>query len=109
LTASTSRALQQDEVARNELARRDVQLLPVAHGRRGRRRHPFQRFDRPLGTVFLDEAQHGREQDDHGDDDRLGGVPERERQPDRDDQDQDQDVLELLEQEPPGRDALGGL
>ena len=100
---------QQNDVARHELARRDVVFLPVPHHRSVRRRQLPERLDRPFGAVLLHESQHGREDDDDGDDHGFRRVPEHRRQAHRHEQDQDQDVLELGEQDLPRRDHVGGL
>ena len=73
---------QEHHVARHKLLGGDVDLVPVSHDGRSRRRHPAQGLDRALGPVLLDESEHGREQDDRGDHDRLDGVPERDRETD---------------------------
>ena len=98
---------EQDDVARHEVPRRHLHLLPCAQGARHRRRHALERLERPLRPVLLDEAQEDREQDDHGDGDRLRGVPERCRDGGGHQQDDDQDVLELPEQQGPGAHPAG--
>jgi hypothetical protein len=97
---------QQDDVARHELARRDVILLSVPRYRCVRRRHLAERLDRPFGAVLLHEAQHGGEDDDDGDDHGFRHVPEHRREAHRHEQDQDQHVLELGEQDLPRRDHV---
>ena len=100
---------QEHDIARHEVARRDFALLPIAQdGRRGRG-HPAQRLDGALGAVFLHKAQEHRKQHDDGDGDGFDAVPEKGGERRRDEQDDDQHILELLEENRPRRDAMGGL
>ena len=57
-----------DHVSRHQLARGDDHFLAVAHHACRRRGHFSQGFERPAGTVFLNETEHDGEQDDDGDD-----------------------------------------
>jgi hypothetical protein len=68
-----------------------------------------QSLERAFGPILLGESQQGCEQDDHGDNDGLGRVPEHRRQRDSNEQDDDQHVLELFEQQLPCRDRRGGV
>ncbi len=90
----------------HQVARRDLDLFPVAqHGGR-RRRHLAQRFDGPLGAVLLHKAQQHGEQHDDGDDHRFDAVPQQQRERRGNQQDQDEHVLELLQQDLESRDAI---
>ena len=61
---------QREDVAADQLARRDGPQLAVAQYGRRRRRHGLQRRQRALGLVLLDETQH-RVEDNHGRDDQC--------------------------------------
>ena len=101
--------VQQNEVAWHEPARRNLDLLAVADHRYGGRGHSPERFERAFRSVLLYEAQHYSEQHDHGDGDRLDAVSEKGGDRRSDQQDDDQDILELPEQNGPGRDTISGL
>ena len=71
---------QDHDIARHEVARRYVALLPIAEdGRRGRG-HLAQRLDGALGTVFLYEAQEDREEHNDCNGDRFDAMPEKGRE-----------------------------
>ena len=74
-----------------------------------RRRQTPQCLDRPVGPVFLHESQeHGKQHDD-GNRDGFDGVPQKCGQQSGHQENNDQDVLELLQEKIPGRDALNCL
>ena len=61
---------EEDDVAGNELLRRDLALLSVATHACGLREHSAQRLARSLGPVLLREREDGVHEDHH--DDRRG-------------------------------------
>jgi hypothetical protein len=100
---------QQHDVPGHQLPRRDLGLLAVAQGGGGGRGHAVQRLDGALGAELLRERQQHGEEQDGGDGHRLDFVAEDRGDGRGGDEDEDEDVLELLEQDPPRRDAAGGL
>ena len=100
---------QEDDIAGHEVARRDFNLLPIAQHRRGGRGHLAQRLDGTLGAVLLHEAQQHRKQHNDGDGDGFDPVPKKGGECRRHKENDDQHILELLQQDRPRRDAMGGL
>ena len=102
----------EDDVAGDDLARRNALALAVAHDGGFRRRQRHQCAHRFFGARLLDEAEHRVEHDDERDDDRFVGQggfarilqqPFDHRDDDGDEEDDHQEVLELLEQPLPPR------
>ena len=92
---------QSDNVAGDELAGRDVSLLPIPQHGGGGRGHLAQGLDGPLGAILLHKPEEHGEEHDHGDHQRLEAVPEERRERHRDEQDDNQDVLELRREDLP--------
>ena len=61
--------VQDDHIAWNHLAGRDLDFLPVSDDRGCGRSHLPQRLDGPLGAILLNKPEKDREQDDHRNDD----------------------------------------
>ena len=95
-----------DDVAWHQLARGNDHFVAIAHHACGRCGHLPQGFERPAGAVFLDEAEHHGEQHDDRDDRGFERVAEETGEDRGAQQDQDQDVLELVRERLPCRDAL---
>ena len=79
------------------------QFLAAAQHRDHRRQHALQGVERPLRAVFLHEAEHRAKHDDHQNDGRVHVLADKGGEDRGDDQNDDQDVLELVEEEDPGR------
>ena len=101
--------MQQNQVTRHELARRNLDLLAIAYDGHGGRGHLPERFDRAFGPVLLYEAQHDGKEHDHRDGNGFDALSEEGGDPRCDQQNDDQDVLELLEKDGPRGDTTGSL
>ena len=96
--------LELDDVARDDLGRRDDRLFAVADDLCVRRGHVFERFERLFRLVFLQHAYHRVHDDDEEDESRLDELHrvfaearDDERNDRRNDQDDDHHVFELFE------------
>ncbi len=105
---------QEQDVTRDDIGGRDAHLAPVAHDPGRRRGHLLQRGDCPLRTGLLHVAEHGVEDDDHCDHDRLVRHavrpfrdPGDERHGHRREEEVDQWIGELGEKLAPRRHGLG--
>ena len=96
--------LDEQDVPRDHLARRDLALLAVAHHRGHGRRHAAQGLDGLFGAEFLHEPEEHREDRDDGDHRRLQHVAQEGGEHDGREEQEDEDVLDLIEQDRPGRD-----
>ncbi len=96
-------------VAWHQFSGGEDHFLAIAHRARGRRGHLPQCLERPAGAVFLDEAEHHREQHDDRDDHGFERVAEETGHDRRAEQDQDQHVFELIHERLPCGDARAGL
>ena len=101
--------LQQNDVAGNQMLRRNFKFLAVAQHRRRGRRHFAQGINRPFRPEFLNEAQSNGKQYDHANNNRLDRIAHKRRKRRRRQQNDNQHVLELIEQQTPRRHAAGGL
>jgi hypothetical protein len=100
---------QDHHIPGHHLTGRDLLFLAVPqNGGRGGSHLP-QRFDGSLGAILLHETQPDREQDNDCNGNRIDPFPEKGRQRGCNQQDDDQDILELFEQNFPGRNMTGGL
>ncbi len=95
-----------DDVAGHDLGGGDVNRLPAPEDRGGRRRHGLECTHRPLGPVFLVEAQEGADDHDAEDDRGVQRVPEDERKRRGADEQNDEEVLELVEEDQHRADLL---
>ena len=91
--------LQQDDVARHDLAPGNRQLLAVADDLRLRRGHLLQRRQRLLCLGLLNHTHHGVEQHDKQNGDRVDVLTKRQRHHGGNDQDDHQKILELVPQQ----------
>ena len=66
---------EQHHVARDGLGGRDPLLASIAHDRCRHRRNALERLDCPLLAPLLHVAEQSVQDDDRGDDDRLGRTP----------------------------------
>ena len=98
--------LQQHDVAGHELARWDARLRAISQDPDRGRQHLPERPEGVAGAVFLHEAQHGAEQYDHRDDDRVDDLAQERGQQRRYEQDDDERVLELGQEQRNRRGAL---
>ena len=96
---------QDHDVARDDLGDGNFVLCAIPKHRRFRLHDGEQPVDRMRGAALLPEPQHAAGQDDHEDDQGVGGVVQNERQSRREEEDQDERALELAEQE----DQLAGV
>ena len=100
---------QQNHIAGHEVARRDLDFLPLPQHAGQRRGQPPQRLQRAVGAVFLHESEPYGKQHDDRDGDGLNRVPQAARQHRGQQQNDDQDVLELGQQQSPGIEPRGPL
>ena len=97
---------EQQDVAGNQFFGGHLLLLSTPQDRYRRRQHALEGFQCLLGAILLHESQHRAENDDDENDAGIHVLADQCRQNRGNDQDDDQDVLELREENFPGRGLL---
>jgi len=87
--------VEQQQIARHQLAGRQLALDAVAQDPSVRRRHVTQRFHGPLRAKLLIETERDGQQHDDGNHAGFQAVSQRRGERRRNDQDDEQDILEL--------------
>ena len=95
--------LEAHDISWHQLSSRDRHRRASAHHRGAGGRQRLERLHGALGAIFLDEADHGIEDDDGDDGEGVDSLAEQPGDHGSGQQDDDQEVLELTQEDAEGR------